>query len=253
MTEAVKNLITREKRFSFALKLLYAGAAVFFIGEIIALFAFPSVNQDLILYLFLGGIALFLSLIYLLVVNLLTTHREIAASYQQKFDIEQLVNFEMSAQYFKDAGFLVYEDENVIIANKLLLQENKGLVKRDYLIQIVATLNEMSLEDYMATHGKTMSKYLKEFEKMVSVTKNKIITVGAFIHYVQEVPEELAREFKVQAQQRYLLRLDIIVDEANKQLHYPSHIETYKDRRWCGQLFPAPYNEIADFVRKTYL
>lgn len=253
MTEEVKNLIIREKRLSFALKSVYAIIALFWVGVVIALFTTSKLCQELVLYGFLGGIVFFFILVYLIIVKLLMTHRKIADSYQQKFDIDSVPSFNMSAQYFKDAGFLVYEDENVIIANKLLLQENQGLVKRDYLIQIVSTLNETSLEEYMASHGKTMSKYFEEFKSMVSATKNKIITVGAFVHYVQEIPEDLAREFKIQAQQRYLVRLDIIVDEKNKQLYYPSHIETYKDRRWCGQLFPAPYNEIANFARKFYL
>ena len=253
MTEEVKNLIIYEKKLSFALKFLYAGELFFFCVAVIALFTFPHMNHSIFLIVFLSKLLLFFIFLYSLIMKLLKTHRKIADSCQQEFDLKDVPSFEACKEYFQNAGFLVYEEDGLMIANKLLLQGHKGLIKRDYLVQVLATSKEIPLETYMETHQKGMDKYLADFQKKLEVTKNKIITVGTFVHYVKEMPEELAQEFKVQSQQRYLIRFDVIIDEENKKLYYPSHVETYKDRQWCGQLLPEPYNEIASFVHKVYL
>lgn len=252
MIKEVKSLIAQEKKLSSVLRYLYVSIALFFVSATIILFTMDSSKHNIFLFAFLSTVIVFLIALYLIIVGLLNTHRKIAKNYQQIFNLENVPNLEMCKQYFKDAGFLVYEDESIIIANKLLLQEHKGLIKRDYLIQIVVMSDEISLENYMETHQKSMSKYFDKFQKIVAVTKNKIITVGVLVHYVKEMPKELAQEFKIQAQQRYLFKLDIIIDESDKKLYYPSHIESYKERRWCGQLAPEPYNEIEKFVRKVY-
>ena len=253
MKTEVKGLITREKKLSSALRYLYVCAIVLFVAAVIILFSVSSLNHSMFVAVFLGTLVAFLVVLYMIIVSLLNTHREIASNYQQIFDMEQVPNFDACKEYFKNAGFLVYADDNIIIANKLLLQKHKGRIRRDYLIQIVVTSKEISLDEYVEKNQKAVGAYFEEFQSTISVTKNKIITVGAFVHHVKEIPEELAKEFKVQAQQRYILKLDIIVDEKDKKLYYPSHIESYKDRSWCGQLLPAPYNEIEGFVRGVYI
>ena len=253
MTKNIKDLIIREKKLSAALRCLYGFTTVSFLAAIIILFSMKSLNHDIFVLVFLSGVIAFLLILYIIIVSLLKTHREIAKNYQQIFKLENVPSFEACKEYFKNTGFLVYEDNNLIIANKLLLQNHKGLIKRDYLIQIVATSHEIILNNYVEEHQAAVGEYFEEFQNTLAGTKNKIVTVGACIHYVKAIPQELAQEFKVQAQQRYILKLDIIVDENEKKLYYPSHIESYKDRSWCGQLIPAPYNEIESFIHKVFL
>lgn len=253
MTQEVKSLIAQEKKLSYVLRCLYAGISVFFVSATVILFLMDSSKHSIFLFVVLSTLIIFLIVLYNIIVSLLKTHRKIAKNYQQIFDLESVPSLDTCKQYFKGAGFLVYEDENIIVANKLLLQEHKGFIKRDYLLQIVVISDAISLESYMEAHQENMRKYFAKFQKVVAATTNKMVTVGALVHYVKGVPEDIGREFRVQAGQRYLLKLDIIMDENDKKLYYPSHIESYKDRRWCGQLVPEPYNEIGKFVRSVYL
>ncbi len=249
----VQHLIRKEKNLSFALRTLYICFVLFFIGAVFALFIIDSQWQSLFLAVFLGGVLSFVICLYMVIVSLLKTHREIARNYQQIFSLENVPSFLDCKEYFKGAGFLVYEDENVMIANKLLIQKNKGYVKRDYLIQVVVTSKEICLDTYFETHQDAISAYAQKFQESLDETPNKLVKVGAYVHYVEAIPKELAQEFKIQAQQRYLLKFDMIIDETNKKLYYPSHIESYKERRWCGQLLPAPYDEVASFAQTLYL
>jgi phosphotransferase system IIB component len=174
MTQEVNDLIIREKKLSFALRLLYACAFIFFASSVFILFCMASLDHDVFLFVFLGALIIFAVTLYIVIVSLLNTHRKIASNYQQIFEFENVQSFDACKDYFKNAGFLVYEDESLIIANKLLLQGHKGFIKRDYLIQIVVTSDEISLENYMETHQKTMQKYFEEFQTVVAATKNKV-------------------------------------------------------------------------------
>ncbi len=261
MNNDLQKQFEKEKLFSNILRIFYLLSIFMFFYGLYSIFTVTMFSQTTMVIFFLLGVIVFLVSLYLLIYALLYNHQQIANAYQQIYDLENSEpkpSFDDCIAYFNDNGFTIYSDSKVIIANKLILLNHKGLIKRDYLIQIVVTAQEMdteenSMQKHFEIHAKEFEKYNKRFDKMLTQTKNKIITVGCHLHFIpNQMPPNLIHEFNIQARQRYLLRFDMIYDQENLKLYYPAHIESYEHRSWCGQLVPQAYVEVAKFINQVF-